>query len=386
MKIRTPNVRLSPATRDRWKKLVPAAAVFVVVALAAAFLYGRAGRTENVEVYALAPGVTVAAGDEFDGAFLRVVEIPADGTLLAGLVPASAGELPGVFTALRDLPAGAMLRNSDYVTGPAALEADVRVEDDNWISVAVPLDWGVSEGISAEVAIPVGNIWVVTDTLPPRHVACVQFGGAGASEALVHPKDLPPLRLWLEAGRAVAVQQTADECPLGGSPRLCGILTNAVDPADVLGDEDRAGGFVYVEELPDPDSDLADGEDAGGGSAGASQGVPVVALPECRVDDGAGVFDRPGDLTGDFCSKISLDYLARIGVEETRLGACGQAEGAERNPDDVISDPEDAEALVPDTDSEAGDEAGDDAGGDGADTADIDTAADTAAAGLPALP
>jgi len=362
MKIRTPKTRLSPSARDRWKKLAPAMAVFVAVTLAAAFLYGRAGRTSNVEVYALGAGVSVAEGDVFDGEFLRVVEIPADGTLLAGLVPVSEGALAGVFTALRDLPAGAMLRNTDYIAGTAAPDVGPQAEDENWITVDVPLEWGVSEQLAGLVDIPEGNIWVVTDTIPRRHVACVQFGGeVGTSEALVHPKDLPPLLMWMAAGRARPVQQTTDECPLGGMPRLCGILTNALDPADALTEEERRGGFVFAEELPAEPGEL-----------------PVVKLPECRVDDGAGVFDRPGDLTKEFCSKISLEFLNRIGVEASRLEACGEEDETGQNPDEAISDLSEAEVAAPDgaeTEAETEPEAEAETAGEGADAGEGTTAA-----------
>lgn len=366
MKFRKPN--LSPITRDRWKKLAPAIIAVIVVGLAFPFVFGVANRTSNVDVYALAVGVGVAEGELFSDLDLRIVKVPSDGALLDNLVPAQEG-LIGQFTAVRTLPPGSFLGNRDYVVGePLPENGDVPLESDNWVALRVPLSWGLGDVVAGEVLIPPGNIWIVTDQLPPRHIACIQFLGLdGSPEALVAPKDLPALSIWIEANRAVPIQQTSDACPLGETPRLCGILTNALDPADLLDEEQRVGGFVYAEDVLENDLDV-------------SFGVPTLELPECRSDDGRGVFDRPEDLTADFCSKISLAYLARIGIDPIRLDDCAGAEddetGSQQNPGEEIDTSADVELLLPSSGEE---ESGEDADVAGEET---DELGDTGDAGV----
>jgi len=345
---------MNPATKDRWKKLLPAIAAFAVVMIAASWLYAQASRTSTVEVYALSETSFVGEGQVFTAQELRTVEMPSDKVLLSTLVPASDGSFAaGVYTALKDLQPGALLQTSDYTPGePAPEEPETQqpVEQPNWMIVSVPLN---PVGLAfSEIEIRQGNIQMVTDQTPPRHIACIQYiadeAGSTGSNALIHPKDYVAISLWLEANRAMPVQQTSDECPIGEQPRLCGILTNALDPVDAYPDEVKDTGFVYVTETT-----TATVPTSGEGEENEPETAPVtteVPLPICQSDNGAGVFDTPGKLSKEFCATINISYLDNVlGVDPAVLELCGAStEESSSNPDDPVEVLEDIEISQPD--------------------------------------
>lgn len=266
-------------------------------------------------------------GEFFSVESLRTVEVPAESSLLSTLVVVgnSSTDLSSC-VAPYDISQWKFLFAEDCGTGFGRGEdLDVPTIDvDNRVITTLPLSPIRTELL--EIGIREGNIHVVTDTVPPRHIACVQYL-AGGTDALVHPKDLVALSLWVAAERAVPIQNTTDNCPVGGYPRLCGILTNAIDPLDSLTEAQIERGYIYVEEI-------IEGE-------GAPEEIQI-RLPECQVDRGEGVFDAPHLLTEEFCQKINVIYAAEVlGISLSQLGVCGQEEVVATNPSaDLVVTPD----------------------------------------------
>ena len=165
-------------------------------------------------------------------------------------------------------------------------------------------------------ADPAEVLHLITDELPPRHIACVRvFGGT----VLLSPEDYRPVSLWSAAGRMQSIRHTADTCPIGGHPRTCGILTSGADP---IGDIQRAEGraperylFVTPEdreaarrspagedvllfltaEANDVDLDEA-GEEEGAESVEPDRSIRLIDIPSCVVADEAGLSEEAAPL------------------------------------------------------------------------------------------
>lgn len=309
---------LSPSTKDRLRKLVPAIAAFTIVMIAATVFYSLTNRSSTVQVWAVGVNTPIAEDSTFDVGSLRTVRIPSDKALLDTSVAVGDNDFQGVFTALRDLPAGVVLSTTDFVPGEPLDETRLLVaESPNRMIVRIGVE--LLSVASPEVSIPSGNIQLVTDTIPPAHVACVQYLEDGSGLALIDPKDNAAIQMWDASGRLKTIQQTADQCPVGGTPRLCGILTTSYDPADVLTSEERSEGYVYLSQ----EDEIEDSTETS---------LPVFTLPACQVDNGAGVFDDPSKLNSEFCSRLGRDFVENIlGVPLSRLNDCGNPQTA-RNP------------------------------------------------------
>lgn len=324
--------RMSSITKDRIKKMLPAMIAFAVVMIVATVLYSLTSKTSNVDVWAVGTQAEIAENSVFGVESLRVVSLPSDKALLESSVPVSGNDFQGAYTAVRDLNAGALLSNSDFVPGELRPDDGVQFTAESPNRMVMSISATAPSVAAEEISIPAGNIQLVSDTIPPAHIACVQYLGEGTGTALIDPKDYTAILLWQATGRMQAIQQTADECPVGGQPRLCGILTHATDPADLLTPEQRQGGYAYVEEV---DPELLD-----------DTTLPLVELPRCRTDNGSGVFDEPGKLTSEFCGKINISYLEDVlDVPLSRLQECGNRE-AQRNPEGITAIPSSDDIAV----------------------------------------
>ena len=242
---------LSPTTKRYLKLLAIPAALFVSSTLFGFYLYGLGSKTRVVEAYQLTRNVPT--GTEFCDTDLRVIPIESPSTEIINtvmLVPQDG--LSGCLWALQDLHANNLLLNDQSSTVFSASDLEGVGENElpeNHIVVPIALPSSTASEADERIESTAGDFQLVTNELPPRHIACVSTvsGGDGLLMAL---EDFEEVSGWLTGGDTasgtkseapvLALKSTYEQCPIGGHPPRCGILTTGVNPLAELEESYRA--------------------------------------------------------------------------------------------------------------------------------------------------
>lgn len=245
---------MKPLTKRRIQRMIAPTAIILLGAVLFATFFGISSQPKVVSVYSL--GGTYLEGEVFDGTSLVPVELSLDDPqVLSSLVVVSEEFTGGRYTAARNLTVGSFLLSTDYYVG----EADLSLFEEEEIQ-AVQIEnlvfrqGNVVQTPSSEdpaIATTPGIYHIVTDHIPPKHVACVRYLDTDGV-ILLAPADSMVYEIWSRLGRTVSIRHTQDECPLGGFPFRCSILTNAYDPASEIRnrdtESDEEARYAYVTE------------------------------------------------------------------------------------------------------------------------------------------
>ena len=224
---------MKPLTKRRIQRMIAPTAIILLGAVIFATFYGINSQPQVVSVYTL--GGTYLEGEEFQGSSLIPVELSLnDPQVLSSLVISSDEFSAGTYTAARNLTVGSFLLASDYYVGAVDLSL---FEEEEIQSVQIEnrifRQGTVVQTPNSEdpaIATTPGVYHIVTDHIPPKHVACIRHLDTDGV-VLMAPEDAMVYEIWSILQRTVSIRHTQDECPLGDFPFRCSILTNAHDPA-----------------------------------------------------------------------------------------------------------------------------------------------------------
>lgn len=201
-----------------------------LMVLAGSCMYGWASRSPSHDIYAVAS--FIPEGEAFSADNLRAVSVQfSDSELLKTVVPVGGLTLTGdesfdgLYTALRDLNAGGFLTVDDYIEGYVPPTENTGGVDLPENLLVTNLSLGqLPQGDDPRITTQSGIYHLITTTYPPRHIACVYQPDTGG--LIVDPEDYNLLSPWIGlASGYKALRHTADECPIGGYPLRCGVLT-----------------------------------------------------------------------------------------------------------------------------------------------------------------